>query len=143
MSLYGAVRSLTARADTRMSTRHFGWALRARGPEIAIWPARERCAAIDLLRHDAGARDLLAAALAAEDAPAPDVVALDRVTCSVRRALAPLSPLLRTIRWGAIAACLVGGLYLGITTADLDGVADLMPTMHASMPASVLAALQP
>jgi hypothetical protein len=125
-----------------MNLRRFGWALRARGPEVAAWPERDRAAAVCLLRCDAAARTLLAEALAAEDAPAPDAAALDRVTCPVRRALAPLSPFMRGIRWGAFAACLGAGLYLGVVTADVDSVADLQALLHPTMPATVLAALE-
>jgi hypothetical protein len=126
-----------------MTTRRFAWALRARGPEIADWPLRERVGALALLRRCPASRELLAEALAAEDAPAWDAAALDRVTCPVRRALAPLTPLMRGVRWGGIVACLAAGLYLGVTTAGSDTVADLLPVMHPSMPATVLAALEP
>jgi hypothetical protein len=50
---------------------------------------------------------------------------------------------MRGVRWGGIVACLAAGLYLGVTTAGNDTVADLLPVMHPSMPATVLAALEP
>jgi hypothetical protein len=96
-----------------------------------------------LLQHSPQSRELLAEALAAEDAPAWDAAALDRVTCRVHRALAPLTPLMRGIRWGGIVACMAGGLYIGVITSGSDSVADLLPVMHPSMPATVLAALEP
>ena len=132
---------------TGMAPRQFAWALRARGPDLAEWPARERLAALCLLRRDAGARELLAEALAAEDAPASNPVLLDRVVCPVRRALAPLTPAMRGLRWSALAACVVAGLAIGALSAGLDPAdavgADLLPAMHPTMPATVLAALDP
>ena len=127
-----------------MTPRNFAWALRARGPAVAEWPARERMAAMCLLRRDAAARELLAETLAAEDAPALDPVALDRVTCPVRRALAPLTPIMRSVRWGALVACVAAGLAIGALSTDGDAsVTDLFPTLHPTMPATVLAALEP
>ncbi len=126
-----------------MTPRRFAWTLRARGPAIAEWPLHERARAVALLRRCAASRELLAEALAAEDAPAWDAAALYRVTCPVRRALAPLTPLMRGIRWAALVACLVAGLYLGVNTSGGETVTDLLPVMHPSMPATVLAALDP
>lgn len=134
---------MNARKTWGMTPRRFAWALQARGPAIADWPPRERVGAVALLRHCKVSRQLLAEALAAEDAPAWDAAALDRVTCPVRRALAPLTPLMRKIRWGGIFACLAAGLYIGAVTSGGDTVADLLPVMHPSMPATVLAALEP
>ena len=102
-----------------------------------------------MLRHDAGAREMLVEALAAEDAPAPNPVLLERVVCPVRRALAPLTPIMRGLRWGALAGCVAAGLGIGALAADLVPVAaeiagnDLLPAMHPTMPATVLAALDP
>lgn len=132
-----------------MTPRRFAWALRARGPGLAEWPARERMGALCLLRRNAEARELLVEALAAEDAPAPNAVLLDRVICPVRRALAPLTPAMRGLRWGALAGCIVAGLAIGTLAADLVPAAaeiagnDLLPVMHPTMPATVLAALDP
>ncbi len=124
-----------------MTPRRFAWALRTRGPELAGWPAAERAAAMGLLRRNAAAREMLAEALAGEDAPSPDPITLSRITCPVQRALAPLTPLMRGLRWGAIVACLAAGLYLGLATVDADAVTDLFPALHPSTPATVLAAL--
>ena len=126
-----------------MSARRFAWMLRARGPDIAGWPQRERDGAMALLRQDKAAQELLAEALTAEDAPALDAAALARVMCPVRAALAPLTPLMRGLRWGAIAGCLLAGLYLGALSAQGEVVADVLASMHPSMPAMVLAALEP
>ena len=93
-----------------MTQRRFAWTVRARGPAIADWPASERNAAMCLLRRSAAARDLLAEALADEDAPGLDALALERITCPVQRALAPLTPFMRGIRWSVVAVCLVGGV---------------------------------
>ena len=132
---------------TGMTLRRFAWALGVRGPGLAGWPAPERMAALRLLRHNADARDLLAAALAAEDAPALDPVLLGRVTCPVRRALAPLTPVMRRMRWGALAACVAAGLAIGAVSPDINPfgaeAGDLLPTLHPTMPATVLAALEP
>jgi hypothetical protein len=134
---------MNARNSWGMTPRRFAWALQARGLAISTWPLRERMGAMALLRHCKMSRELLAEALAAEDAPAWDEAALDRVTCPVRRALAPLTPLMRSIRWGGIVACMAAGLYIGAVTSGGDTVADLLPVMHPSMPATVLAALEP
>jgi hypothetical protein len=124
-----------------MTPRRFAWALRSRGPALADWPLAERAAAVCLLRRNPAAREMLAEALADEDAPASDAAALSRITCPVQRALAPLTPLMRGLRWGAIAACLAAGLYLGLAPVDADAVTDLFPSLHPSTPATVLAAL--
>ncbi len=126
-----------------MTPRRFAWALQARGPGIAEWPMRERVAALCLLRRNSAARDLLAETLAAEDAPLFDAVALARVTCPVSRALAPLTPLMRQVRWGALAACVAAGLALGALSTESEVVGDLLPVLHPTMPATVLAALEP
>jgi hypothetical protein len=126
-----------------MTPRHFAWSLRARGPEIPTWPLRERLGALALLRSCAASREILAEALASEEAPPPDVAALDRVTCPVRRALAPLSPLMRGVSWAGLVACLAAGLYLGAANSGNEAAVDLLPVLHPSMPATVLAALDP
>jgi hypothetical protein len=38
---------------------------------------------------------------------------------------------------------MAAGLYIGVITSGSDSVADLLPVMHPSMPATVLAALEP
>ena len=134
---------MTLAAKRGMTPRRFAWALQARGPAVADWPMPERLGAMALLRHCPQSRELLAEALAAEDAPAFDEAALARVTGPGRPALAPLTPIMRGLRWGAIVACLGAGLYLGVTLGDGDTAgSDLLPVMHPTMPATVLAALE-
>ena len=138
---------MNVRGRSEMSPRRLAWALRARGPELCTWPERERLAALALVRHDPAARQLLAEALSDEDAPPPDPAAEIRMQCTIRRALAPLSPLLRGIRWSLMAACVVAGLYVGLgplaaeTTAE--ATADFAPSIQATTSGTVLAALDP
>ena len=134
-----------------MTPRRFAWMLRALGPDLSGWPAPDHAEALALLRRDAAARAALADSLAA-DSLAADTLALDdrpevdsagrcRMQAAVHRALAPPRPVLRALRWGALALCLVAGLYLGISAAE--------PELQASgatvetSPATVLAALDP
>ena len=128
-----------------MTARRFAWLLRTRGPAVAAWPETDRAAAVALLRHDAVTRQFLADALSAEDAPQPDCVVLARMQAVVRQALAPATPVARGMRWGALAACVAVGLYVGVawTPADLQAASALAPTIQASSPATVLAALEP
>ena len=124
-----------------LSARRLDWALRTRGPVLQDWPADERDAALSLLRRSRSARNLLAQALAGEaDAP-PDPAALCRMQSVVRRALAPPPPVMRGMRWGAMAACAAAGLYIGLAPADIDPSPDIVPTIEATFPATVLAAL--
>lgn len=128
---------------TAMVLRRFDWALRTRGPVLADWPAKERDAALELLRHDEAAQRLLADALAAETPPAPDAAACCRIQAKVRRALAPAAPLLRGMRWGALAACAATGLYLGLAPLEPERAPVLGPSTQAAYPATALAALDP
>ena len=134
MSLFGA-------RIVWMTPRRFAWILRARGPAVADWPAAERSAALCLLRRSGAARELLAEALSAEDAPGLDAVALARITCPVQRALAPLTPFMRGIRWGAVAVCLVAGGYVGLLRTEIDTGADTLSAVFSATSATVLAAL--
>lgn len=134
-----------------MTPRHFAWALRARGPELQTWPQRERLEVLALVRSDPAARQLFAEALSAEDAPPPDPAAAIRMQRIVHRALAPLSPLLHSIRWGMMAACVLAGLYAGLGPLAAENAAenaaetgaDLAPTIQATTSGTVLAALEP
>lgn len=104
-----------------MTPRRFDWALRTRGPALDTWPATERDQALALLSQDPTARQTLADALAADAdlPPTPaECAALRRMQAIVRHALAPSSPLLHGLGLGAIAACLIAGLYLGIAEQD-------------------------
>ena len=127
-----------------MTPRHFAWSLRARGPDLSAWPAPDRAAAMALLRGDAALRTLLADALADDDAPEGDAAGLCRMQAVVRRALAPPPPLLRGLRWGALAACVAAGLYLGLPSAtEPEFLGVFASTVDATSPATVLAALDP
>ena len=124
-----------------MTPRRFAWTLQARGSDVADWPAAERSAALCLLRRSVAARELLAEALSAEDAPGLDVAALARITCPVQRALAPLTPIMRGIRWGIVAVCLVAGAYVGVLRTELDTATDAVSAAYSATSATVLAAL--
>ena len=128
---------------TGMTLRRFDWALRIRGPVLSDWPAKDRDNALALLRHDKAAQLLLADALAAETPPAPDEAACCRIQAKVRRALAPAAPLLRGMRWGALAACAAFGLYLGLAPLDAEAGPGLGSSIQAAYPPTVLAALDP
>ena len=101
-----------------MTRRRLEWALRVHGTEIAAWPAAERVAALSLMRRCGRARKLVADALAGEDA-APDPALLcrmrGRLQCCVARPSAPPA-----MRWGALAACALAGIYLGAATPEAD-----------------------
>ena len=110
-----------------MTLRRLDWALRSRGTVMADWPARERDAALVLLRHSPAARALLADALAREDAePAglSDGCALVRMQGALCRAVLQLPPLPFAVRWGVLAGCAAAGLYLGIAGVSRDAWAD-------------------
>ena len=124
-----------------MTQRRFAWALRARGSALADWPASERNAAVCLLRRSPVARELLAEALTNEDAPSFDALALERITFPVQRALAPITPIMRGLRWGAVVACLAAGIYLGVLRTDTDAAMDAFTALFSTTPAPVLAAL--
>ena len=109
-----------------MTLRQLDWALRARGTDLAAWPATDRRAALALLRASRAARTLLADALALDDArldclapsplpdPLADPAALARMQGALRDCMAVTSPLLSGIRWGVLAASTVAGLYFGM-----------------------------
>ena len=103
-----------------MTRRRLDWALRARGTEIADWPAAERDAALALLRRCPAARAVLADALAREETDSfipQDGCALIRMQAALRGALFQLPPLPFAVRWGVLAACAAAGLYLGAGAA--------------------------
>ena len=118
-----------------MTPRRLDWALRTRGTAMADWPAHERDAALALLRRDAAARAVLADALARDDGgtahaspgaadAAADPAALARMQCGLQLCLLQLPPLPFGLRWGALAACLAAGAYLGIAIATADAAPD-------------------
>lgn len=127
--------------ELAMNERRFAWTLRARGADLATWSPRDRDAATQLLRESPLARQQLADALAAEDAPAADCLVLARMQAVIRNALAPATPAMRRMRWGALAAAAAAGLYIGGLAAEPDRTADLDATLEATFPATVLAAL--
>lgn len=102
-----------------MTLRRLDWALRARGTDIAAWPPAEQAAALSLMRRCGRARQLLADALAQEDAP-QDRVLLACMQGRLRRCMASRSPASPAMRWGALAACALVGLYLGMGGIDTD-----------------------
>lgn len=133
-----------------MTLRRLDWALRARGTDLTTWPATDRLAALTLLRTSRVARTLLADALALDDArpdhltnsPPPSGQSLDhladpavlaRMQAALRDCMARTSPLLSGIRWGALAACTVAGLYFGMAgRADSDAFAAVQSLTVAS-----------
>lgn len=128
-----------------MTPRRFAWALRAQGADLSAWPTRDRADALMLLRSDEGSQALLADMLASEgDDPGPDMAGLCRMQAVIRAALAPATTLVRVLRWAALAACVVAGAYLGTMTAmESEPAVGPEPTIEASSPATVLAALDP
>ena len=131
-----------------MTPRRFAWALQARGADLSTWPVHDRADALAMLQSNADARALLADTLASEpyapdDAP-DDAPGLCRMQAVVRAALAPATTLVRVLRWGALAGCVAAGLTLGMVTAtESETAAGPTPTIEASSPATVLAALDP
>ena len=132
---------------TAMTLRRLDWTLRARGTDLAGWPADDRLAAVALLRVSRPARMLLADAMALDDArpdplpdgQAPDTLAdpaaLARMQGALRGCMARTPPLLSGIRWGALAACTVAGLYFGMAggaVADGDAFATVQSLTVAS-----------
>ncbi len=135
-----------------MTLRQLDWALRARGTDLAAWPATDRRAALALLRASRAARTLLADALALDDARSDavgngllpgaqgpdhlaDPAALARMQGALRDCMARTSPLLSGIRWGVLAACAVAGLYVGMAGsagADSDAFATVQSLTVAS-----------
>ena len=96
-----------------MSVRRLDWALRTRGAEIEAWPDADRLAARALLRRSVKAREVFADALAREDAPPHECEVAARIVGVLRRSFVASTPLRTGMRWGALAACAVAGLYAG------------------------------
>lgn len=114
-----------------LSRRRLDWLVRARGTDLAAWPEAERAAALALLRRSPEAQQAFAAALVDDDAPESDCAVFNRMQAALRRSLAPLPPLLRGLRAGALIACMAAGVYLAamqdVTAAgqiELDSSAD-------------------
>ncbi len=118
-----------------MTPRRLDWAMRLYGTELAAWPAAEREAALSLLRNCDHARQIVAAALAQEDAPPTDPALLANMERRLGRRLAPPAPATPAMRWGALAACALAGLYLGVAN-----VAPEQPDLFAAVQSIVIEA---
>ncbi len=115
---------------TAMTPRRLDWTLRVHGTELAAWPVVEREAALSLMRRCGQARQVMADALMADastddmlmdgDAPLADAALLASMQCRLGRHLAATAPVRPAIRWGALAACALAGLYLGAAGADIE-----------------------
>jgi len=104
-----------------MTPRRLEWALRVHGTELAAWPADQRAAALWLMRRCPQSRRVMADALAHEDAPlAADAALLASMQDRLVKRLAAPPPSAPVIRWGALAACTLAGLYLGAANLDTE-----------------------
>ena len=113
-----------------MTPRQFAWHLQTRGPTLDAWPDAERLPALALLRLSTRARTLLADALMTDDDAfdhADDAGALARIQRRIRTQLALRATAAPALRWslrgGALAACLIAGLWAGgLAEAEADGL---------------------
>ncbi len=111
-----------------MTPRRLDWGLRARGTDLAAWPEAERAAAVSLLRRCSQARQVMADALAEEDAPQADAALLESLQCRLGQRLAASWQagasrglmLRRGVLGGAFAVCALAGLYLGAAGLEAD-----------------------
>lgn len=124
---------------TTLSRRRLDWLVRARGPDLATWPADERDAALETMRRSPEARLAFVDALVDEAAPDGDGAIEARMQATLRRSLAPLSRPMRGLLAGALLACIAAGLYLGVASVDPDPTADVF----ASAQTVSFAALDP
>lgn len=129
-----------------LSPRRLDWALRTRGTDLASWPAAERAAALSLMRRCSRARAVMADALANEDAPQPhasvaqDAALLACLQGRLRARLVARPPGPPAVRWGALAACALAGLYLGLAV-DQDADAFALDVFAYMQSAAIDAAL--
>lgn len=107
----------------------FARLLALRGPDISSWPKGERGPALRLLRRSATARAHLLAAIEADpgivaQSPAADTALVERLLAGTMRSIdaGPVSRRPRresvtqpAIRWGALAACALLGIWVGWT----------------------------
>ncbi len=107
-----------------MTPRRLAWVLRVRGTELAAWPLAERTAALSLMRRCDLARRVMAEALAQEEEALADPALLASLQSGLAQRLATCSlpnlvvrPMLR---WGALTACALAGLYLGYIGLDAE-----------------------
>ncbi len=117
-----------------MTPRRLDWALRSHGSDLASWPAAERGAALSLMRRCGRARQVMADALAQEGGPEQqplhDCAVLARMQVRLRRRMAVPCQAVPAMRWGALAACALVGLYLGAGDTGAD-----QPDMFAAVQA--------
>ena len=118
-----------------MTPRRLDWAIRLYGTELTAWPAAERDAALSLLRRCGKARQVVAAALAQEDAPPADAALLASMQRRLGQRVTPPAPPAPAMRWGALAACALAGVYLGVAN-----VAPEQPDLFAAVQSIVIEA---
>ena len=127
---------------TELSRRRLDWLLRARGPDLSLWPERDRADALALLRRSPEARQALADALVRDESDAPgeaDCQVLRRMQDVFRRRIAPLPLALRSLGAGALVACMAVGCYLAFALVDNDAA----PELFVSAQTVAFAALDP
>lgn len=127
-----------------MIGRWFSRRLALHGPDLAHWPESERNAALRLLRRSAAARRRYLAALDDDagmgaEAAAVDPAVMARMMAGARRGVSieahrsePIRHVrlpLPAMRWGALAACAVLGVWVGWTAT----AASPPPTLLASV----------
>jgi hypothetical protein len=127
-----------------MTRWRFSRWLALRGPDLARWPASERGAALRLLRRSAAARRRYLAALDDDAGIDAEAAVLDpaltaRLMAGARRGIADEAHRSRrarrvplpvpAMRWGALAACAVLGVWVGWTAS----VTSPPPTLLASV----------
>jgi hypothetical protein len=115
-----------------MTWWRFSRRLALRGPDLARWPESERSAALRLLRRSPVARRRYLAALDDDDAIDAEAAAVDpaltaRLMAGARRGIAGQAHRSRrarrvplpvpAMRWGALAACAVLGVWVGWTAS--------------------------
>ena len=113
-----------------MTRWHFSRRLALRGADLARWPESERGAALRLLHRSAAARRCYLAALDDDSGIDAEAAALDpavraRLMAGTRRGIAgaahrsrharPVRLAIPAMRWGALAACAVLGVWIGWT----------------------------
>lgn len=107
-----------------MTPRRLAWVLRVRGTELAAWPLAERAAALSLMRRCDLARRVMAEALAQEEEALSDPALLAILQDGLAQRLAtcslPIPAMRPMLRWGALTACALAGLYLGYIGLDTE-----------------------
>ena len=107
--------------------------LRRRGPAMSRWPTSERRAALLLLRVSPAARRLLADAVEYPGSASRDDLALVRMQAGLRRRM-PRAAAPETarppLRWAALAACAVAGIWLGSGSAEQSDARDVLAVLQ-------------